>query len=95
MPLFDGSPSLGSGVLAGASSSGHRGVHNPLAHSRSGRGRVLGVLQAPLWAVNLDGARVVEPLTYMPEQHNCPMPCSVDYANVHKELYLGHRSDFC
>jgi hypothetical protein len=47
-------------------------------------------------AVNLDGARVVEPLsegdfsliddplTYVPEQHNCPLPCNVDYANVHK-----------
>jgi hypothetical protein len=47
-------------------------------------------------AVNLDGTRVVEPLsegdfsliddplTYVPEQHNCPLPCNVDYANVHK-----------
>lgn len=47
-------------------------------------------------AINLDGARVVkplsdgdpspidDPLTYLPEQHDCPLPCNVDYANVHK-----------
>ncbi|KAK4233824.1 hypothetical protein C8A03DRAFT_47714 [Achaetomium macrosporum] len=52
-----------------------------------------GVVQG---AVDLDGSRVVEPLadgdpspiadtlTYMPEQHDCPLPCDVDYANVHK-----------
>jgi hypothetical protein len=47
-------------------------------------------------AVYLDGAKVVEPLfendpspiadplTYMPEQQDCPSPCSVDYGNAHK-----------
>ncbi|KAH6851101.1 glycoside hydrolase family 18 protein [Chaetomium sp. MPI-CAGE-AT-0009] len=47
-------------------------------------------------AIDLNGARVVKPLsdgdpspiadpfTYMPEQHDCPLPCNVDYANVHK-----------
>jgi hypothetical protein len=46
-------------------------------------------------AINLDDARVVEPLsdsdflpiadtmTYMPERHNCPLPCNVDYTNVY------------
>ncbi|KAI1772844.1 carbohydrate-binding module family 24 protein [Hypoxylon cercidicola] len=46
-------------------------------------------------AVNLDGVQVVDPvtdedpspiadpITYQPDQHQCPLPC-IDYANVHK-----------
>ncbi|KAK4118928.1 carbohydrate-binding module family 24 protein [Parathielavia appendiculata] len=47
-------------------------------------------------AIDLDGHRVVhpvseddpspiaDPLSYIPDQHNCPLPCYVDYANVHR-----------
>jgi len=47
-------------------------------------------------AVDLDGSQVVDPvskddpspiadpITYYPDQHDCPLPCGVDFANVHK-----------
>jgi len=47
-------------------------------------------------AVNLDGSKALAPvlqddpspiadtLAYIPDQHDCPLPCRVDYANVHK-----------
>jgi len=47
-------------------------------------------------AINLDGSKVVDPvseddpspigdpLTYIPDQHNCPLQCDVDISNVHK-----------
>jgi len=47
-------------------------------------------------AVNLDGSRaspllsdddpapISDPLTYVPEQYDCPLPCQAAYANVHK-----------
>ncbi|KAK4119786.1 glycoside hydrolase family 18 protein [Parathielavia appendiculata] len=27
---------------------------------------------------------IADPLSYIPDQHDCPLPCHVDYANVHK-----------
>src|SRR4051794_14143438 len=47
-------------------------------------------------AVNLDGSQAVDPvseddpspianpITYYPDQHDCPLPCSADISNVHK-----------
>lgn len=49
-----------------------------------------------LSAVNLDGSQalnpvseddpspIADPIAYIPDQHDCPLPCSVDFANVHK-----------
>jgi len=59
---------------------------------------VLVVLAAALAdaAINLDGSQAVrpvfaddpspiaDPITYIPDQHDCPLPCDVDYTNVHK-----------
>lgn len=53
------------------------------------------VATAALGAINPDGSKAIEPvsmddpspiadpLTYIPDQHDCPLPC-LDYANVHK-----------
>jgi hypothetical protein len=57
---------------------------------------LLSAATAVLGAVNLDGSKAVDPvsqddpspiadtLAYIPDQHDCPLPCRTDYANVHK-----------
>lgn len=54
------------------------------------------LLSAARGAVDIEGARVVEPLssddpspiadvlTYVPDQHDCPLPCHTDYSNIHR-----------
>ncbi|KAH6688887.1 glycoside hydrolase family 18 protein [Plectosphaerella plurivora] len=60
-------------------------------------------------AINLDGSQAVDPvsedepapiadiLAYIPDQHDCPLPCRVDYANVHKwtPYYTVERLERC
>lgn len=62
-----------------------------------------------LAAINADGSRAVVPLseddpspvgdilTYVPDQHDCPLPCSIDYAIFHKwtPYYSVHRLRRC
>ncbi|KAH8901476.1 class V chitinase Chi100 [Thozetella sp. PMI_491] len=31
-----------------------------------------------------DPSPIADPIAYIPDQHDCPLPCTVDYANVHK-----------
>ncbi len=47
----------------------------------------LSILMAPGCLTLLsddDPSPINDPLTYVPEQHDCPSPCRLDYANVHR-----------